>query len=369
MSREIFVTRSSMPEFEEYTEEIRSVFESRWLSNMGAKHMELIRRLKEFLQVERLDLFTNGHMALELSLAALGLKGEVITTPFTFISTVHAISRNGLKPVFCDIDPETYTMDVKQIESLITENTCAIMPVHVYGNICDVEAIETIAKKHHLKVIYDAAHAFGVTYKGTGIGNFGDISCFSFHATKVFHTIEGGAAVCHDDAVAQRLWEMKDFGIHDEETIDLIGPNAKMNEFCAAMGLCNLRHVEGEIAKRGRAAARYRKNLSDVKGLTLNRIQPEVKPNYAYFPVRIEAEEFGASRDEVVSKLKEQGIYARKYFYPAVNACGCYRDTCNPDDTPVAKRYSEQVITLPMYADLAEADVDRVCEALLESRR
>ena len=206
MEKQILVTRSSMPEFEEYIEEIRPVFESRWLSNMGKKHRELIEKLKEYLQVPAIDLFTNGHMALELSLDALNLSGEVITTPFTFISTTHAIARNGLTPVFCDIDPVTCTMDASKIESLITEKTCAIMPVHVYGNICDVEAIEAIAKKHNLKVIYDAAHAFGVTYKGKGVGNFGDVSCYSFHATKVFHSIEGGAAVYHDEEVGKRLW-------------------------------------------------------------------------------------------------------------------------------------------------------------------
>ena len=358
-----------MPSFEEYIEEIRPVFESRWLSNMGKKHMTLIEELKKYLQVPNLDLFTNGHMALELSLNALNLKGEVITTPFTFISTTHAIARNGLTPVFCDIDPETCTMDADKIESLITEKTCAIMPVHVYGNICDVEKIEAIAKKYNLRVIYDAAHAFGVTYKGQGVGNFGDISCYSFHATKVFHSIEGGAAVYHEEEVGKRLWMLKDFGIQDEETIDLIGPNAKMNEFCAAMGLCNLRHVDSEIAKRKKAAERYRRNLSDILGLRLNCIQPDVRSNYAYFPVFFDPSVFGASRDEVQATLKEHNIFARKYFYPCVNACGSYNTAYDENDTPTAKEYSRQVLTIPMFADLTEEDVDRISEVILSCRK
>ena len=369
MEKQIFVTRSSMPSFEEYVEEIRPVFESRWLSNMGKEHMTLIEELKAYLGVEQIDLFTNGHMALELSLDALNLTGEVITTPFTFISTTHAIARNGLTPVFCDIDPLTCTMDADKIEDLITEKTSAIMPVHVYGNLCDVDKIEAIAKKHHLKVIYDAAHAFGVTRNSVGAGNFGDVSCFSFHATKVFHTIEGGAAVFHDEEVGKRLWMLKDFGIQDEETIDLIGPNAKMNEFCAAMGLCNLRHVDAEIAKRKAAAERYRKNLSDIAGLRLNCIQKDVKSNYAYFPVFFDPAVFGADRNEVQAALKEHGIFARKYFYPCVNACGSYREKYDINDTPVAKEYSLQVLTLPMFADLTAEDVDRISEVILSCRK
>lgn len=369
LNERINVTRSSMPELEEYTNEIKEAFESRWLSNNGAKHQELAKELKQYLNVDQIELFTNGHMALELSLNALQLSGEVITTPFTFISTTHAITRNGLTPVFCDIDPDTYTMDVNQIESLVTERTCAIMPVHVYGNICDVERIEEIAEKHHLKVIYDAAHAFGVTYRGQGIGNYGDVSCYSFHATKVFHTIEGGAAVFKDPEIGNRLWKLKDFGIQDEETIDCIGPNAKLNEFCAAMGLCNLRHVDREIAKRKIASDRYRKHLEGIPGLKLNKIQSDVVSNYAYFPVLFDPEVFGASRDEVKAVLEEHNIYARKYFYPCVNACACYRDQYEVTATPVAKRCSEQVLTLPLFADLTEEQVDRISEVILSCRK
>ena len=353
-----------MPEYEEYIEEIRDIWDSHWLTNMGAKHQKLIGELKQYLGVEHLDLVTNGHMALELSLQALNLSGEVITTPFTFISTTHAITRNGLTPVFCDIDPETYTMDPSKIEALITDKTSAIMPVHVYGNVCDVEAIEAIAEKHGLKVIYDAAHVFGVKYKGKGIGSFGDASCFSFHATKVFNTIEGGAAILKDPEAAERFYRLKDFGILDSDRIDCVGPNAKMNEFCAAMGLCNLRHVDREIAKRAAVVRRYREKLADVEGLRLNTVQKDVTPNHAYFPVLIDPEQFGMNRDELCEKLKEAHIFARKYFYPCANAAECYSDRYNPEDTPVALDYSRRVLTLPLYADLSEEDVDRICDAV-----
>ncbi len=371
MSGKINVTRSSMPAYEEYIEEIKDMWESHWLTNMGAKHVQLQRELEQYLDVEHIDLLTNGHMALELSLQAYHLKGEVITTPFTFVSTTHAIVRNGLKPVFCDIDPVDFTMDTQKLESLITENTCAIMPVHVYGNVCNVDEIERIAKEHNLVVIYDAAHTFGVKYKGRGIGSYGDISCFSFHATKVFNTIEGGA-VCFNDAhqeIGDRIARLKDFGIVDAEEVDEIGPNAKMNEYCAAMGLCNLRHVDEEIAKRKAVNDRYRMHLEGVEGLTLNPVQKDVVPNYAYFPVFFDQEKFGASRDEVFAALAEQGIGARKYFYPITTAFKCYKDIFDPNDTPIAYRMSYQVLTLPMYADLSLKDVDRICETVLSCRK
>ena len=263
----INVTRSSMPPFEEYTEEIKDIWQSHWLTNMGVKHQKLQAELKEYLGVENIELLTNGHMALELSLQALNLQGEVITTPFTFASTTHAIVRNGLKPVFCDINPVDFTIDVNKIEALITDKTCAIMPVHVYGNICDVETIEKIAQKYELKVIYDAAHAFGVKYKGKGAGCFGDVSCFSFHATKVFNTIEGGAACFKDKDFGLDLYRLKNFGIRGPEKVDAVGANAKMNEFCAAMGLCNLKHIDEEIAKRKVVVDRYREILGDVECL------------------------------------------------------------------------------------------------------
>ena len=365
---DILVTRSSMPSMEEYIEEIRSIWDSHWLTNMGEKHKALQAELQKYMGVPEVELLTNGHMALELSLQAMNLQGEVITTPFTFASTTHAIVRNGLEPVFCDIDPETYTMDVTQIERLITDRTCAILPVHVYGNVCNIEEIERIAHKYGLKVLYDAAHTFGETYKGQGIGNFGDASCFSFHATKVFNTIEGGAVCYRDPDMGRRLYELKNFGIHGPEEVDAVGANAKMNEFCAAMGLCNLRHVDEEIAKRRAVVERYREHLEGVDGLRLNAQQPEVRSNYAYFPVVFDENLFGASRNEVMDALAQNGIGARKYFYPLTNTFECFHGKYDVDATPVALHVAKRVLTLPLYADLSMEDVDRICKIVLEQK-
>ena len=287
--KKILVTRSSMPPYEEYTEAIRDIWDTHWLTNMGKYHNELEKQLKEYLGVNGLSLFTNGHMALELALQAMNLSGEIITTPFTFASTTHAIIRNGLTPVFCDINNIDFTIDVSKIEALITDKTSAILPVHVYGNICDVEKIEQIANKYGIKVIYDAAHAFGVRYKGIGIGNFGDASMFSFHATKVFNTIEGGAISFHDnDEFSQKLYRLKNFGIKNEETVDDIGANAKLNEFSAVMGLCNLKHIGTELEKRKQIVNTYMNELSSINGIQLPNPQKNTDPNYAYFPIVID---------------------------------------------------------------------------------
>ena len=369
MKKRILVTRSSMPTLEEYVEEIRELWDTHWLTNMGPKHKQLQEELCKYLGVERIDLFTNGHMAIELTLQALNLQGEVITTPFTFASTTHAIVRNGLKPVFCDIDPVTYTMDTEKLEELITDRTCAILPVHVYGNVCNVEEIGRIAKKHELKVVYDAAHTFGETYKGKGIGTFGDASCFSFHATKAFNTVEGGAVCFRDEKLGEILYDLKNFGIHGPEEVAAVGANAKMNELCAAMGLCNLRHVDAEIAKRGKVVERYRSHLEGVDGLKLNAIQPKVKPNHAYFPVVFEEEAFGASRNEVFAALAAAGIGARKYFHPLTNTFSAFHGAYDASKTPVALHVSRRVLTLPLYADLAMADVDEICGIILGCRK
>lgn len=368
MEEKIMVTRSSMPEFGEYMEEIREIWDSRWLTNMGVKHRELQEGLREYLGVENVELLSNGHMALELTLQAMNLQGEVITTPFTFASTTHAIVRNGLEPVFCDIDPVTYTMDPGRLEGLVTDRTCAVMPVHVYGNVCDVEEVERIARKYELKVVYDAAHAFGETYRGRGIGSFGDASCFSFHATKVFNSIEGGASCFRDGRLGEALYELKNFGIRGPEEVSGVGANAKMNEFCAAMGLCNLRHVGEEIGKRRKVWERYRGNLEGVEGLVLNAVQGDVEPNYAYFPVLFEEGKFGASRGEVYGRLLEKGICARKYFYPLTNTFSCFRGKYDAGQTPVALHVSRRILTLPLYADLALEDVDRICRIILDCR-
>lgn len=265
----VAVTRSSLPPLEEYVDMLKPLWESAWLTNMGDYHEQFKEQLKEYLMIPELELFVNGHMALELALQALDLKGEVITTPFSFASTTHAIVRNGLTPVFCDINPVDYTLDAEQLESRITERTSAIVPVHVYGNLCDVERMEQIARKYHLKVIYDAAHAFGETLDGRGVAEFGDVSMFSFHATKVFHSIEGGAVAFREKALRQRLYELKNFGITGYESVEYVGTNGKMNEFQAAMGLCNLRHLKGEIAKREKLVRRYRERLSGTEGIRL----------------------------------------------------------------------------------------------------
>lgn len=366
MEKKILVTRSSMPPFEEYMDEIKDIWVSHWMTNMGAKHRELQKQLKEYLKVENMDLLVNGHMALELSLQALGLsEGEVITTPFTFASTTHAIVRNGLTPVFCDIEPVTYTIDVTKMEELITERTVAILPVHVYGHICNVDEIERIAKKHNLKVVYDAAHAFGETVDGKGVGSFGDVSCFSFHATKVFNTIEGGAVCFKDEQFGKDIYRLKNFGIKNEEIVDGVGANAKMNEFCAAMGLCNLKHVDSEIQKRKKVVERYREHLEGVKGIQLATFQENVQTNYAYFPVVFDKDLFGKNRDEISDRLSDDGIGARKYFYPLTNEFDCYKGQFDVSCTPIALKVSKNILTLPLYADLDIEDVDKICNVIL----
>jgi len=361
--RRIQVTRSSMPSYEEYIEEIKELWNNRWLTNNGVKHQQLASELLEYLDTQNVTLFTNGHLGLEMVIDAFDLTGEVITTPFTFVSTTHAIVRNGLKPVFCDISPHDYTLDVDKLESLITERTSAIVPVHVYGNLCNVQEIDRIAKKYNLKVIYDAAHAFGVRVKGQSVANFGDASMFSFHATKVFHTIEGGAVTYRDGSLSDKLDALKNFGLTGPESAEYVGGNAKMNEFQAAMGICNLRHVESEIAKRKAVVERYLERLSGVAGIKLSEPQAGVKSNYAYFPVLFDG--YKLTRDEVFERLKIESIYARKYFYPLTNSFSCYKDRFDDNDTPVAKYIAERILTLPLYAGLAVEDVDRICDIIL----
>lgn len=364
----ILVTRSSMPSFEEYCEEIKGLWDSHWLTNMGEKHIELQAKLEEYLEVSHVSLYTNGHLALENVIAALNLPagGEVITTPFTFASTTHAIVRNGLIPVFCDIREDDYTLDANKIESLISDRTVAIVPVHVYGNICDVEKIEIIAQKYGLKVIYDAAHAFGVKYKGKSIARFGDASMFSFHATKVFNTIEGGCVCFNNDAWVQLLNDMKNFGIHGPESVQFVGSNAKMNEFQAAMGLCNLRHLADEIEKRKQLVNKYYERLSCIDGIRLLATQDDVESNYAYFPIVFDGYKY--TRNEVFEKLEKEGITARKYFFPLTNAFECYRNypTAGVEKTPIAQHIALRVLTLPLYSDLSIDVVDKICNIILK---
>ena len=354
----IMVTRSSMPGLEEYVEEIRDIWDSRWLTNMGPKHKALQEALCRYLDLPRIDLLTNGHTAIELGLLALDLPegSEVITTPFTFASTTQAIVRCGLKPVFCDVDPTDFTLDPEKLLRLITPRTSAIVPVHVYGNVCRVEELERIAREHGLKILYDAAHTFGVRYKGRGIGNYGDAACFSFHATKVFHTIEGGGITFRDEAAMEKLARLKNFGIAGPDEVTEVGANGKMNEFCAAMGLCNLRHVDGDIAKRKAVVEQYNEILEGVPGLQLNPKQPDVQPNYAYYPVVVDPAVFGTDRDGVLEALARENVNGRKYFYPTTNSFACYGGAYDPEQTPIALELSRRVLTLPLYADLSVED-------------
>ena len=363
MNRPIQVTRSSMPPMDEYTDEIKDLWDTHWLTNMGVKHHKLEQMLKNYLKTPYITLFTNGHLALECIFSALKLTGEVITTPFTFASTTHAIVRTGLKPVFCDIREEDCTIDPDRIESLITKNTCAIVPIHVYGNLCDTERIEEIARKYNLNVVYDAAHAFGVSRRGKSSACFGDASMFSFHATKVFNTIEGGAVTFGDESLIKILDDLKNFGITGPETVEYAGGNAKMNEFQAAMGICNLRHVGEEIAKRRKVYEKYLDNLDGIKHIKIIKPSEDIISNYAYFPVIFDGYRY--SRDEVFELLKENHIYARKYFYPITSAFECYRGVFEPKKTPVALEISKKVLTLPMYADLSMEEVDSICSIIL----
>ena len=376
MGKKILVTRSSMPSFEEYTEEIRDMWDTHWLTNMGYKHRQLEADLAKYLGIpeDNIALFVNGHQALECILEAMELgkeknawgepKNEVITSPFTFASTTHAIVRKGLKPVFCDINEDDYTIDASKIEALITDRTCAIVPIHVYGNLCDTETIDKIAKKYNLKVIYDAAHAFAVKKNGMSSAIYGDASMFSFHATKVFNTIEGGAVCFKNAAMKTKLNQWKNFGITSQETVEFIGGNAKMNEFAAAMGICNLRHLDTEIQKRKKVMERYVHNLKGIDGIKLSDIQSGVESNYAYFPVVFDEKRFGCNRNEVFNKLAKHGIGARKYFYPLTNSYDCYKKMFDINETPVAYNVSLNVLTLPMYSDLTIEEVDRICEII-----
>ena len=361
----INVTRSSLPPFEEYIKKIKGLWESGWLTNCGVLHQELEERLSSYLKTN-VSLFTNGHLALYNAIKAMNLTGEVITTPFTFISTTHAIVQNGLTPVFCDINPIDYTIDTTKIEKLITNKTSAIVAVHVYGNICNVLKIKEIAKKYNLKVIYDAAHAFGEKYNKNPIGNFGDISAISFHATKVFHTIEGGAILYKDSQLKDKLCSLRNFGFINSEKCEEIAMNAKMSEFHAAMGLCNLDYIDNQIEKRKRLVSRYQENLDNVFGIKSWHKQENVDSNYIYFPIIVNKEEFGLSRDELIELLKDNNINARKYFYPLTCDFECYKKYSA--DVPIARNISNNILTLPLYADLEIEQVDKICN-IIKSRR
>lgn len=352
-----------MPPYEEYIDAIRPLWDSHRLTNMGQYHQKLEDELREYLSVPELSLMVNGHMALEMVIQAMGFKEgtEIITTPFTFISTTHAIVRNRLKPVFCDVKPDDGTIDETKIENLITEKTGAILPVHVYGNVCNVEKIQQIAEKYGLKVIYDAAHAFGVKYNGNGIGSYGDAAVFSFHATKVFNTIEGGAVTFSDSKLYDKLYNLKNFGIRGEERVVSVGANAKMNEFSAIMGLCNLKHIAAEIEKRKECWIYYYKKLKDIKGITILKNDTGVDSNYAYFPILVE-DNYRMCRNELYELLKEHEIFTRKYFYPITAVQECYGNSYLKNEVMVAKSLADKVLALPIYAGLERESINRILE-------
>lgn len=365
MEKLIAVTRSSMPSFEEYCDEIRVIWENRWLSNRGCIHKEFEKQLAERLGQPNVFCYANGHVALEVGIDSFFFPkgGEIITTPYTHCSTTHSIVRSGLVPVFCDINDTDYTIDVNQIEKHITPKTVAIMATHVYGVLCDVEAIAKIAKKHNLKVIYDAAHAFGVTKDGKDVSAWGDMVMFSCHATKVFHTIEGGITVMKDDVVQHRLNTMVNFGFDGPEDVVKVSTNARMNEFEAAMGICNLRHFDEEVAKRKIAYDKYKEMLEGVPGIKFIEDQSGVTKNYAYMPVFFDGYKY--SRNKIQAKLQEHNILARKYFYPIVPDMTCYAEHCKGLNFPIAKHAANTVLALPMYADLTTEDVEKICGIIL----
>lgn len=370
MKHKIMVTRSSMPPLEEYINKIQPLWESRWLTNMGIYHQELEEELKSYLEVPQISLMVNGHMSLELAIQALDFPegGEVITTPFTFISTTHAVIRNRLIPVFCDIKLEDYTIDEEKIEDCITEKTVAILPVHVYGNVCNIKRIGEIAEKYNLKVIYDAAHAFGEKVNGVGIGNFGDASIFSFHATKVFHTIEGGAITFSDAKFYKRLYDLKNFGIHSEEVVAEVGANAKMNEFAAAMGLCNLPYIEVNMEERQKRVLYYKERLSSIEGVNLPEFEKKnMKYSYGYFPVLFRPEILGTGiRDAVYDELRKAHIYARKYFYPITSDAACFRNKYRKVPLEHARYAGENILVLPLYPELSYEVIDRIVSVVKE---
>ena len=360
----IQVTKSFLPPIEEYTEKIKEIWKTSWVTNNGPLHNELEEEITKYLKVNSATLFNNGHLALDIAIKALGLTGEVITTPFTFASTTHAIVMNNLTPVFCDINRDDFTIDVNKIEDLITEKTSAIIPVHVFGYPCDVVKIEAIAKRHNLKVIYDAAHVFGVEINGSGIGGFGDLSMFSLHATKVYNSIEGGVITCNNKDLVKMLNSFKNFGITGPESIEVIGLNAKMNEFQAAMGLINLKYIDEQINNRRLVAETYKKELKEVVGITYLDDKDNVKHNYSYFPILIDEKITGIDRNELHEKLKEYNIFTRKYFYPLTTNFSCYSGRFDDADIPNAKYVSERVLTIPIYGELGEEKAGKIAQII-----
>lgn len=364
----ITVTSPLLPNLDEFTDSLKEIWGSKWITNNGQFHQKLEAALAEYLKVPYVSLFTNGTLPLLTALQALRITGEVITTPYSFVATTHALCWNGIKPVFVDIDPSTGNIDPQKIEAAITPRTTAILPVHVYGKPCDTEAIQAIADKYGLKVIYDAAHAFGVEVNGESLLNAGDMSTLSFHATKVFNTIEGGAMVMHDEKTKQRIDYLKNFGFANE--IEVVGPgiNSKMDEIRSAYGLLNLKQVDAAIAARRKVAVAYRKALRNVKGISFWDDMQGVRHNYSYFPIFVDAEKYGMTRDELYMKMKDQDVWGRRYFYPLISEFSTYRglESSRPENLPNAHRMADTVICLPMHHVLSENDLNRIINSIIK---
>lgn len=367
MSKPIYVTEPSLPPLEEFIPCLEKIWANKWLTNNGEFHKEFEAKLAEYLGVKYVSLFTNGMIALQVGMQALRITGEVITTPFTFVATTHAIHWNNCTPVFCDIEPETFTMDPTKVESLITPRTTALMPVHVYGNPCRHEELKQIADTYGLKLFYDAAHVFGVRKDGVSVCNWGDLSMLSFHATKVFNTFEGGALVTNDEQMKKRIDFLKNFGFANEVTVVAPGSNGKMDEFRSAYGLLQLERVDGEIAKRKKVAERYREALKDVPGIRMLHDLPGIRHNYAYFPISVDVKEYGMTRDELYDKLKANNIYSRRYFYPLCSDFPTYRGlpSASAANLPVATQIAQEILCLPLFANLAEEQLSEICEIVV----
>jgi dTDP-4-amino-4,6-dideoxygalactose transaminase len=365
MKKNIYVTQPYLPPLEEFVPYLEQIWENKWLTNGGPFHQTLEKELSDYLRVEHLALFVNGTLALVTALQALRITGEVITTPFSFVATAHSLMWNGIKPVFVDIHPETFNLDPDKIEAAITPNTTAILPVHVYGKPCDVEKIQNIADIYGLKVIYDAAHAFKVSYKGESILKHGDLSIMSFHATKVFNTFEGGAIACPDIKTKKRIDDLKNFGFHDEVTVVAPGINGKMNELQAAFGLLQLRHIGKAIDRRREIDTQYREQLSSVSGIFCPSLPIETEYNFSYFPIIVE-KEYPLSREELYKKLLQHGIFARRYFYPLISEFPMYRGlaSASADNLPVAKGIANKILCLPIYPALDSEAIDKVTDII-----
>jgi dTDP-4-amino-4,6-dideoxygalactose transaminase len=362
----IYVTKPFMPPFDEFCEGLREIWDNQRLTNNGPILNRYRNELRDYFETDNICLFNNGTLALQIALQGMGISGEVITTPFTFVATTHALYWNKIRPVFCDIEPDTYTLDPGKVEELITPWTTAILAVHVFGRPCKLNALADIAKRHNLTLIYDAAHAFGVRVNGRPIGHYGDLSMFSFHATKLYHSIEGGMLTFKDSGLSQTFSYLKNFGFKNETEVVMPGTNAKMNEMQALMGSMMLKYMDTLVQKRKRIYEIYRKRLNDVPGITFSPDpEPNVKYNYSYVPVLIDEKKFGISRNASYEKLKEYNVFARRYFYPLLTDFACYQSVVVPRPMNVARRVSEQVMTLPTYCDLGEDEVNKICDIIV----